>query len=806
MNLGLKKTNEKYLYAFLIAFGLFYLIMLPMIVYNKGIFLYYGDFNSQQLHFYQLAHDAVRNGDFFWNWNTDLGANFIGSYSFYLLGSPFFWLTIPFPSEAVIYLMPILLALKFAVASLTAYTYIRRFVKTPNAALIGGLLYAFSGFQAYNVFFNHFQDVTAFFPLLLIAMEERIVNNRRGVFAITVALMAVINYFFFSGEVVFCVIYFIIRCFSKDFNVTPRKFFGLMLEAVLGVMLAAFMLLPSALAIIGNPRTKERLLGYDMIVYNEKFRIFQIIQSFFMIPDNPARPNLFDAQTGKWSSIAGFLPLFSMAGVLSFIKQKKQHWATRIFVVCMVMAFVPILNSAFSGFTSSYYARWYFMPILIMAMMTAYAVDNNKIDLRYGTYISMGAIVVFAVIGALPSKAGDVTKYFKLPKYPAIFAAMLFISFVNIFILYALIRHVKRDKSFLQKALAATIIACFACTGAMVWYGTSMGPYPKPFIKEAINGKENISLPKDYFYRIDISENMDNYTMSWGIPSIRCFQSIVPASIMEFYPTVGVTRDVASRADLSKYALRGLFSVKYYFDYHAEDDKTPFYLAGFTYYDQQNGFDIYENKHYVPMGFTFDKYMTRDTYDLQNKEYTNRMLMKAIVLDKFQALRNSDILTQISTEDLTKISEDDYLEDCDNRASEACYSFDEDTRGFTAKINLSKENLVFFSVPYDKGFTATVDGKAASIEKVDVGFMAVRVPAGDHEIRFNYFPQGLKTGAIISLFALILLGTYLFIFRKKKHEHNSNFYDYNTEIEIPAKEAYEQQLLNIFKEDKKKGQ
>ncbi len=46
---------------------------------------------------------------------------------------------------------------------MTGYAYIRRFVRSPRAAAIGAMLYAFSGFQAYNIFFNHFQDVTAFF-------------------------------------------------------------------------------------------------------------------------------------------------------------------------------------------------------------------------------------------------------------------------------------------------------------------------------------------------------------------------------------------------------------------------------------------------------------------------------------------------------------------------------------------------------------------------------------------------------------------------------------------------------------------
>ena len=120
---------------------------------------------------YQLAHRAIRSGNIGFNLYTDLGVNFIGSYSFYLLGSPFFWLTIPFPNEALPYLMAPLFCLKFAVAATTACAFIRRFVTNRDYALIGGLLYAFSGFGIYNIFFNHFHEVIAFFPLILLSLE-----------------------------------------------------------------------------------------------------------------------------------------------------------------------------------------------------------------------------------------------------------------------------------------------------------------------------------------------------------------------------------------------------------------------------------------------------------------------------------------------------------------------------------------------------------------------------------------------------------------------------------------------------------
>ena len=125
---------NQYLRAFCYGLGLSFLVFLPFLIVDNGHFLYYGDFNVQQVPFYQMCHDAILSGNTGWSWTTDLGANFIGSYTFYLLGSPFFWLTLLFPSEAVPYLMAPLLMLKFAFASLTGFIYLRRYVRRANWA------------------------------------------------------------------------------------------------------------------------------------------------------------------------------------------------------------------------------------------------------------------------------------------------------------------------------------------------------------------------------------------------------------------------------------------------------------------------------------------------------------------------------------------------------------------------------------------------------------------------------------------------------------------------------------------------
>lgn len=765
-----REERCRYLLAFLLGFGILLITLIPIMIADGGYFIYYGDYNSQQIPFYSLANDAVRSGSFGWNWYTDLGSNFIGSYSFYLLGSPFFWLSTLLPRSLVTLSMPILLCLKHGVASLTAYAYIRRFARNPNAAMIGGILYAYSGFQLFNLFFNHFQDVTAFFPLMLIAMEECVNHNRRGVFALSVALMASINYFFFTGQVVFLVLYFALRCPSKDFHASLKKFWCLLLEAVIGVMMAYAILLPSAIAVLSNTRVSEHLYGMDLIAYSDRTRLWRILYSLFLIPDVPARPNLFSSDYGKWASIGGYLPMFSMAGVIAFLKQRSGHWAKRLTIVCAICACIPILNSAFYALNSAYYARWYYMPILILAMMTAYALDNRQIQWKFGFGFCFVLMAAFGVISILPVKENEEVTWFSFAEYPAHFYLVLGVCVVSLLIAVYLILRRNRQKSFLRLALTCTTAVSIACTMVVVYFGAFDSSRAKTFIDEAIDteGEISISVSEDQFFRVDIAENYDNYPMLWQLPCMRTFHSIVPPSIMEFYSELGITRDVASRADLSYYALRSLFSVQYYFDKADTDDTegTPeISLPGFVYETTENGFHRFRNTAYVPMGFTFDTYISETAWESVATSQRTNLLMRALVLSEEQVERYGSWMQPLESGEKC-MTEDDYLEECAERAASACDSFCYDSDGFTASITLDSPNLVFFSVPYDTGWSTTVNGEPVTIEQVDTGFMAVPVDSGESTIVFTYETPGLHAGLWISCGGVILLIGYLLICRK----------------------------------------
>lgn len=781
------KERSKHWKAFFLTLGIGILVFLPFVIMDRGYFIYYGDFNVQQIPFYKLAHEAIRSGDIFWSWKTDLGANFFGSYTFYLLFSPFFWLTLPFPTWVLPYLMAPLLILKTACAALTSFLYIRRFVRKQDNAVIASVLYAFSGWMSFNVFFNHFHEVAVFFPLLLLAVEKLITENKIGYVAVAVAINAMVNYWFFIGEAVFVILYVIVRTYSKNWRITLRKFIQLAVESVAGVLLAAGVLLPSALALMGNPRTgADRLLsGWGFWIYWHNFnengsypqRIYAILASLIFPPDSPARPNMFPNHGAKWASLSAWLPLFGLTGVFAYFNQKrwKKDWVRKLLGLSLFFSLIPGLNSLFILLNNSYYARWFYMPILLMVLATARALEQSAYSeedqkaMQTGLKWMLIISTVFIVAVGLTPNMVDGQWVFGLAEdvvqawvwYLVVLLGILYLAWLVI-----KKRHSEAFQRYLTAGLAVIIVAFNVGYIAM---GKQTPSRSTRVIETAIEGKSQIYLPDfdDEFARADIYDDMDNMLMFWGVPNIQAFHSIVPVSIMEFYPKVGVKRDVGSRPEAEYYALRSLLSVRWLYIQQDKEEQEP--MPGYSFYTNQLDYRLYENNYFLPMGFSYDYYITPEEFDTIPSSKGANALLRGIYLEEEAVARHQDILSPLPALDNSDFTEQRFFRDVEDRQEFVATDFATDTQGFTAKTNFPTSRLVFFSVPYEGGWSAKINGETAKIEKANIGFMAVRVPAGEVEIRFDYMTPGLKVGIFFSgITALLLLAVMLFTISRRR--------------------------------------
>ena len=758
------------------------IFFLPFYILDGGFFHYAGDFNSQQISFYRYMNGFVKGAGYpdsafagaprnTFSWATDLGSGVMNAYSFYLYGSPFFWLSVLLPQSWLPYMMVPLLVLKFGVAGGGAFLYLRRYVKNANYAVLGACLYALSGFAVYNVFFNHFVDVVALFPYLLWALDEAIYEDRHGLFAFWVAVNLLNNYFFFVGQVIFLCIYFVCKLTAKDFRLTARKFGHLLWESVLGVAMGCLLLFPAVLSLLQNPRTIDLSSGWGFLTYAKVQQYLAILLSWILPPDSPYLTSVWSEGVIKWTSMTAYLPLCSLAGAMAYWRSRKADSKKRIVAVCAVCALVPVLNSAFYALNSSYYARWYYMPTLILAAMTVNALEDPDIDLdapARGIGWIMLATLVFAVVPVRDDTTE--TWSFGVLKNPGQFFVVLGFGLLGLMLYRVLCSKWRQDSRFAQRMTAAVLV--FACAFTMVHIGIGkFGQWHTD--SDLVEQDTNALLLKNDLpegdYRIDTYKIHDNIGMWLDKSCLQYFGSTAAPSILSFYPGLGVKRDVRSEPEITNYALRGLLSVEYLIttpeqreSFESEAD------AGWTYLADVDGYTLYHNDNYVPMGFTYDYYVTEATYQTSIKTLRSNLLLRALVLEDEDVKAYGQYLTELPDEMLEELYYDSYTQDCADRRAHSCSVFQMNNAGFHAEITLDKPNLVFFSVPYDDGFTAYVNGEKTDILQVDEGLMAVLCPAGASSIDFVYQAAGLSASRVVTAVAIPVWVVYVACFVRRK--------------------------------------
>ena len=755
---------------------------LPFYILDGGFFHYAGDFNSQQISFYRYMNGFVKGAGYpdstfagaphnTFSWATDLGSGVMNAYSFYLYGSPFFWLSVLLPQSWLPYMMVPLLVLKFGVAGGGAYLYLRRYVKNANYAVLGACLYALSGFAVYNVFFNHFVDVVALFPYLLWALDEAIYENRHGLFAFWVAVNLLNNYFFFVGQVIFLCIYFVCKLTAKDFRLAARKFGHLLWESVLGVAMGCLLLFPAVLSLLQNPRTIDLSSGWSFLTYAKVQQYLAILLSWILPPDSPYLTSVWSEGVIKWTSMTAYLPLCSLAGAMAYWRSRKADSKKRIVAVCAVCALVPVLNSAFYALNSSYYARWYYMPTLILAAMTVNALEDPDVDLdapARGIGWIMLATLVFAVVPVRDDTTE--TWSFGVLKNPEQFFVVLGFGLLGLMLYRVLCSKWRQDSRFAQRMTAAVLV--FACAFTMVHIGIGkFGQWHTD--SDLVEQDTNALLLKNDLpegdYRIDTYKVHDNIGMWLDKSCLQYFGSTAAPSILSFYPGLGVKRDVRSEPEITNYALRGLLSVEYLITTPEQresfEDEAD---AGWTYLADVDGYTLYHNDNYVPMGFTYDYYVTDATYQTSIKTLRSNLLMRALVLTDEDVAQYGKYLTELPDAMLEELYYDSYTQDCADRRAHSCSVFQMNNAGFHAEITLDKPNLVFFSVPYDDGFTAYVNGEKTDILQVDEGLMAVLCPAGASSIDFVYQAAGLSASRVVTAVAIPVWVVYVACFVRRK--------------------------------------
>ena len=81
-------------------------------------------------------------------------------------------------------------------------------------------------------------------------------------------------------------------------------------------------------------------------------------------------------------------------------------------------------------------------------------------------------------------------------------------------------------------------------------------------------------------------------------------------------------------------------------------------------------------------------------------------------------------------------------------------SFREDR--IRGRVAAQEAGVLFLSIPFNRGWQATLDGQAAQLHRINVGFLGMPIPAGEHAVELRFAPEGGRIGLAVSLLAALL--------------------------------------------------
>ncbi|MCH5343815.1 MAG: YfhO family protein [Acetatifactor sp.] len=256
--------------ALLLSFVLPVSIVLSIFV-AKGIYPFgdrsflYSDMYHQYMPFFSEFLRAIKAGQGLnYSWNVGIGSNFLALYVYYL-ASPLHWLAFLVPESHLMEFMSYLVIVKLGLCGLTSFRYLQKHFETQDGAvLLFSSFYALSGFIAAYNWNIMWLDCVILLPLIMLGLERLVKEGRCGLYCLTLTLSILTNYYISIMICIFLVLYFIVLL------ITEKRSFRIVVDFALYSLLAggiaSVLLIPELSAILatdfGDVSFPDTLVSY----------------------------------------------------------------------------------------------------------------------------------------------------------------------------------------------------------------------------------------------------------------------------------------------------------------------------------------------------------------------------------------------------------------------------------------------------------------------------------------------------------------------------------------------------------------
>ena len=786
-------------YGFYVAISLIFLLIL--IVYHDYLLLnktmLFKDIGSDSINvFYPNFMDMIRN---YWgpqhNYSFSIAMGKSGGGSSYFLGFNLFsYLLVIFGKSNLAYGLAFWQVITLFIGGVIFYFYMTTMKFGKYTAVIGSILFAFTGFAVLGTsgWFGMAKEA-AMFAFLLLGFERFFMRNNWWLFPVSVVMViqnaSLFNMWLFG---IFLIFYGIFRFFSvhgfkwKEFGV----FFGKAL------MLGTIGILIDYSGVIGYIESKlETPRGSGMASYTEVLKerkgVFDLADPLLYktgILRLFSNDMLGNGMTFRgWGNYLeapiayfGLINLIILPQIITFLNKRQRYLYLAMFIIWMLPNIFPYIRNMYFGFTGDYFRHYSFIFSMLLLFMSLRSLNHIIKEVKVNYVLLFSSLAFFLILLYYPYFDQDSPVYTGMQNT----AAAFLVIYTAITALFNFKKYQNIAKILLLIAICAelgyfsyiTLNERFVVTDQELEQKTGFNGYSL----DAINYLKSID---DSFYRIDrdfgsgpaVHQSLNDAMVQdyFGTSSYRSFN---PLGYIKFLTETEVIQRGNETQTRWAPGLRGrpilesISSVKYFL---TRGDGEFLKNVGFVPIQRFGNVYVYYNRYCLPLGFSYDRYITLQDFRSLSRLQKDVALLKAFVIEEDQIEDFKDFQRYTPADTVPRFTFQVYSNAVNERKKDTLniLKFREDL--FLAKIKLDEKKLIYLSIPYNEKWKAIVNDKEMPLHKVNIGFSGLLLEPGEYEIVLKYGTFGAKKylNHLISIskmlpgIAVLLVVLY---FKKKK--------------------------------------
>lgn len=679
---------------------------------------------------------------------------------------------------------------EIVVAGFCFYAFLKEAKMSQFSAIIGAISYAFCGYMIlcgawYLVFAAEVVNVA-----LLLWLLERFFQRKEWTWLpVPYALIALQNPFYLYLSGLLTLIYLALR--NPTFFYDLKKTFTPIIWAgIIGLGLSSFMLFSNIIQIMDSPRGSADYSYSGLLMSHSLFGLAPNTE-FSSLFNRLFSPNLsgYVDQFNGWQNYmeapifyCGILSIVVFPQAFKFLPKKQAMVYGAVWLILVLICIFPFFRFTFWLFTGDYYRTVSLFVVILLIYGSTYALTAIDSLSKINIPILLGTLVLALIVLFFPYtiKAPSAQGFRPVAGCLLVFYAGLLLLFKNtqfrgISQVLLLVTLVAEIIFFQHPTINKRKVASF---DLLFSYGANKG------YNDGVREAQDYIKKRDksLFFRTEkdfssIGNEHNAYLGSTNDSKIqgyfgsRCYGSFNQVNYIKFLSALDLidNNELASRFIYKGLALdpvagAGISNIKYLLTRTNRDN--DFIPLGYEPFGKTPEMWIYRYKNNIPLGTAYASYIKRDDFNQLDNFQKQVALMRGVVLD----LEQTEVMKSIAPTmpDTAAIVTLDVLGAYANNLKKDTLQLQSFTPNrIKGSIEVTSNRVLFFSIPFDRGWHGLLDGEEVSLEKVNIGFTGMMLPSGKHQVELYYEPPFVKLGMAITILTILLYGGFRYYEKKK---------------------------------------